>query len=101
MGQHRHLWLAGISHADQSRFPLPRFDSGGADRARPGAVPRLGEADFQPARNWDSGVAQLLFQIADDGAGAVPRARFIHSADEAEEYIAAFEGGRTDHAFGI
>ena len=44
MGQHRHLRMARLSHADQSRLPLPRLDPGRADRARPGAVPRSGPA---------------------------------------------------------
>jgi myo-inositol-1-phosphate synthase len=33
LGQHRHLWLARLSDADQGRFPVPRFDLGCADCA--------------------------------------------------------------------
>ncbi len=46
------------------------------------------------------GVAELLLQVADDRAGALSRARFVHSADEAEEHAAALEGRRTDYASG-
>jgi hypothetical protein len=69
---------------------VPRFHTGGADRVGPGAVPRPGTAGGY-AR--DSRVAELLFQIADDRAAAVSRARSVHSTDEAEEY-AALDAGR-------
>ncbi len=44
LGQHRHLRLAGLSDADQGELPVPRFDSGRADCAGPGAVPGPGQA---------------------------------------------------------
>jgi hypothetical protein len=40
LGQHRHPRLAGLPDADQGQLPLPRLDPGGADRARPRALPR-------------------------------------------------------------
>ena len=62
LGQHRHFRLARLSDADQSGFPVPRFDSGRADRPGPGAVFRSREARGH-ARH--SGMAQLLLQISD------------------------------------
>ena len=66
-------WL-GLSHADQSGFPLPRFDSRGAHRAGSGVVHGSGAAQRGAAGTWHSGVAEFLFQVADDGAGALSRA---------------------------
>ena len=54
MGQHRHLRMARLSHADQGGLPLPRFDSCGADRARSGAVSGPGEALLQSCGAWAS-----------------------------------------------
>ena len=45
-----------------------------------------------------SGMAQLLFQVADVRARALSRARSVHSADEAEEHAALDDGRRPDHA---
>src|SRR5437879_1032226 len=45
----------------------------------------------------DSGVAQLLLQITDDSAEAVPRARPLHSIHEAEEHPAVDEGRGPHH----
>src|SRR5258708_38246281 len=45
-------------------------------------------------------MSALLLQVADDGAGAVPGARFVHPVDEAEEHAAAFERRRADYAPG-
>ena len=98
LGQHRHLRLARLSDADQSRLPLPRFDPGRAAGARPGAVPRSGEALAGVARHRHPGVAELLLQVADDGRGPVPRARPVHPVDEAEEHHAPPDGRRDDHA---
>src|SRR5579862_8314821 len=98
MGQHRHLRMARLSHADQSRFPVPRFDFGSAHRARSGAVSRLGPADARTAPPWNPGMAQLLLQVSDDGAGALSRARSVYSTDEAEEHAAALEGRGVDYA---
>src|SRR5690242_1800979 len=89
--------MAGLSDADQGGFPVPRFDSGGADRARFGPLPRSGETRGH-AR--DSGMAELLLQITDVRAAALSRARFVHSAHEAEEHAALDDGRRTDHAPG-
>ena len=47
-----------------------------------------------------SGMAELLLQVAHDRARPLSRARSVHSADEAEEHTAAFEGRRADHAPG-
>ena len=71
MGQHRHLRLAGLSDADQSGFPVPRLDPGGADRARSDSLPRSRQAR-RHARH--SGMAQLLFQISHVRAGTLSRA---------------------------
>src|SRR5260221_11650399 len=93
--------MAGLSHADQSRFPLPRLDSCRAYRSRPGSVSRPGQAQLRIARPGRAGVAQLLFQVSNDRARFVPRARSLHPIDEAEEYAAPPEGRGTDHAPGI
>src|SRR5271167_899547 len=77
---------------------MPRFDLGGAHRSGPGAILRSG-ATGRDAR--DSGMAQLLFQIADVREGTVSRARFVHSADEAQEHVALDDGRGFDHAFGF
>ena len=52
------------------------------------------------ARARHPGVAELLLQVADDGAGAVSRARSVHPVDEAEEHAAPPEGRGADHAPG-
>ena len=46
------------------------------------------------------GVAELLLQVADDGARPLSRARSVHPVDEAEEHAAALEGRGADHAPG-
>src|SRR3954463_6356237 len=92
--------MARLSHADQGRLSLPRFDPRCADRARPGAFPRSCKALLRTEGTRHTGVAQLLFQIADDGSRAVSRARPVHSVDEAEEHTPSLEGRRTDHAPG-
>ena len=97
LGQHRHLRMAGLSHADQDRFPVPRFHPGRAAGAGSGAVHGPGAA-LRHARH--PGVAVLLFQSAHDGAGPVSRARRFHSADEAEEHAALDARRRIDHASG-
>jgi myo-inositol-1-phosphate synthase len=58
-------------------FPVPRFDPGGAHRAGPRAVHGPG-----PARGdvRHPGVALVLLQEPDDGAGAVSGARPVHPA---------------------
>jgi hypothetical protein len=89
LGQHRHLRVARLPDADQGRLPVPRLDPGGADRARPGAVHGPGAAR-RPARH--AGVAELLLQEPDDGARALPRARPVHPAHEAEEHAALDDG---------
>src|SRR5271157_5161234 len=53
--------LAGLSDADQGRFPVPRLDPGGADCPRLGAVPGLDEALGGAEGHRHSGVAELLF----------------------------------------
>ena len=66
LGQHRHLRLAGLPHADQDQLPVPRFHSGRAAGAGYRAVHGPGAAR-RHARH--SGVAVVLFQ----GAHACPR----------------------------
>src|SRR5215470_14539656 len=87
--------MAWLSHADQSGLPLPRLDSRGADRARPGAVPRSGPT-CRNARH--PGVAKFLLQVTHDGTKALSGARPVHPANEAEEYAAVDDGRRSDHA---
>ena len=69
LGQHRHLRLARLPDADQDRLPLPRFNSGGADRAGPGAV-----SGSRAARRNEghSGVAVVLLQSSANRAGLYP-----------------------------
>src|SRR5512147_2309074 len=90
--------MAGLSDADQGGLPAPRLDSGGADRARPGVVHGSGTTQRGVEGTRDPGVAELLLQVADDGAGTVSGARFIHSVDETEEHAASLERRRVDHA---
>src|SRR5271165_3312411 len=89
--------MARLSDADQDRFPVPRFDPGGADRARSGAVPRSGKALLRVARHWHPGVAELLLQIADGGRRALSGARLVYPVDEAEEHASPPHGRRDDH----
>src|SRR5208337_780148 len=92
--------MARLSDADQGGLPVPRFDSCGADRARPGALPRSRAAHARATPPRYSGMAEFLLQVADDRAGAVSGARSVHSAHEAEEHSAALEGRRVDYTFG-
>src|SRR5260221_5229311 len=89
--------MAGLPHADQGRFSVPRLDSGRADRARPSSLPRSRQAS-RHARH--SGMAELLFQISHVRCGAVSRARFVYPVDETKEYLALDDGRGFDHAFG-
>src|SRR5271170_1473929 len=98
MGQHRYLRMARLSDADQSGLPLPRLDSGGADRAGSGSIPRPCAAHARATPPGNSGVAELLLQVADDRAGIVSGARSVHPVDEAEKHSAALEGRRAYHA---
>src|SRR5215475_1859077 len=87
--------MAWLSDADQSGLSLPRLDSSGADRARPGAVPRSGPT----CRNaWNPRVAKFLLQVTHDGTEALSGARPVHPVDEAEEYVAVDDGRGSDHA---
>src|SRR5229473_176833 len=92
--------MARLSDADQSRLPLPRLHPSRTHRARPGAIPRPGTAHAGTAPPRHPGVAQLLFQVANDRAGTVSRARSVHPAHEVEEHVAPPEGRRVDYAFG-
>src|ERR1700681_3263425 len=92
--------MARLSHADQSRLPLPRLHPRRAHRARPYIVSRLSEALQRFAKPGHSGMAQLLLQVSHDRSGIVPRARSLHSVDEAEEHAEAFEGRGVGHASG-
>src|SRR3979490_3328421 len=77
---------------------MPRLDSRGTDCAGSSAVSLSGQAQLWARGARYSGVAELLFQVADDRAWAVSGTRFVHSIDEAKEYVAAFEGRIADHA---
>jgi myo-inositol-1-phosphate synthase len=81
--------LAQLPDAAQDQLPLPRLDPGGADRARLGAVPRSREARRHERH---PGVAVVLLQEPDARPRAVPRARPVHPADEAEEHAAVPAG---------
>ena len=70
-------------------------------RARPRAFHGPGEALDCAAGHRHSGVAELLFQVADDGAGTVSRARPVHPVDEAEEYAAPPDGQGDNYPLGI
>src|SRR5262249_13075165 len=87
--------MASLPDADQSGFPLPRFDSCSADRAGSGDVHGPGATRRFPRH---SGMAEFLFQVTDDGPGSLSRARPFHSIDEAEEHSALDDGRGTDHA---
>src|SRR5512143_787472 len=93
--------MARLSDADQGRFPLPRLDSGGADRARSSAVYGSCAAYAGVATAGNSGMVKLLLQVPDDRARALSRARSVHPVDEAEEHAAALEGRGADYAFGV
>src|SRR6202030_4075187 len=95
LGQYRYLWMAWLSDADQNQFPVPRFDFGGAARARPRAVYGFG-ASRRDAR--DTGMAVVLLQGADARAEHLSRARHFHPADEAQEHAALDARRRPDHA---
>src|SRR5256885_17015127 len=93
--------MARLSDADQSRLPLSRLDSRGANRTRPRALPRSGAANAGTSPPGNSGMAELLLQVADDCTRTVSRTRSVHSADEVEEHTAPFERRRADHALGV
>src|SRR5438876_1880411 len=86
--------MARLSDADQGRLPVPRLHPGGAHRARPRAVLRLGAAG-RALRH--PGMALLLLQEPANGARPVPRARPLHPADEAQEHAALAQGRGPDH----
>src|SRR5207237_5116052 len=87
--------MARLQDADQDRFPLPRLDSGRADRAGFGALPRPRATHGYEGR---AGMVVILFQIANDGAGSVSRTRHFYSVDEAQEHLASPAWRGFDHA---
>src|SRR5580704_9329572 len=89
--------MAWVSDADQGGFSLPRLDFGGADCAGFGFVFGFGAAGWTPR---DSGMVELLFQVADVRAGTLSGARSVHSIDEIEEYVAVDDGRGFDYALG-
>src|ERR1700687_1101663 len=93
--------MARVSDADQGGLPVPRLDSRGAHRARPSALPRPRATHSGAAPPRDSGMAELLFQVADDAAGLVSRARSVHPTHQVEEHPAVPEGRRADYASGV
>src|ERR1700722_5795480 len=100
MGQHRHLRMAWLSHADQSRFPVPRLDPRRTHRARSRALPRPRATQFAAPRPGRSGGVKLLLQVSDDCARPISGARSVHSVDEVEKYAETLEGRRSNHAPG-
>src|SRR5712671_7473711 len=92
--------MAGLSDADQSEFSLSRFDIGRAHRVGPNPLHGPSEAQQRAKRVGDTGVVELVLQVADDGAGAVSGARSVHPDDEDEEHAAASARRRVDHAPG-
>src|SRR5579859_93367 len=94
MGQHRYFRMARIPDADQSGFPLPRFNPCSTNRARSRAVPGPGATR---GHEGHSRVVELLLQVANDGARALSRARPVHSVHETEEHAALDDGRRPDH----
>src|SRR5690242_8265781 len=86
--------MARLSDADQNRFPLPGLDPRGADRAGSGVVygprPAVGDA-------WNTGMAIVLLQSADDGPGTLSRARHLHPTDEAKEHASMDARRRPDY----
>src|SRR5438270_1861847 len=92
--------MARLSDADQGGLPVSRLDSRRADRARSRALPRPRTAHARAAPSRDSGMAEFLFQVADDAAGLVSGTRSVHPAHQAEEHAAVLEGRRVDYASG-
>src|SRR5258705_9923204 len=85
MGQHRHLWLAWISDANQDRLPLSRLNSCCADRFGFSIVSRPSTAGRYEG---SAGMAFLLLQVSANRSRPVPRARCLHSTDEVEKHFA-------------
>ena len=86
-------WM-GYPDADQDQLPLPRLDPRRADRPRPRPLQR----PRPPCGNeGDPGVALVLLQEPDARSGALPGARSLHPADEAQEHAALDEGRGADH----
>ena len=90
--------MAGLSDADQGGFSLPRLDPGCSHCAGSCTVSRSCAAHSRAEAPGDSGMAELLLQVSDDGLGVVSGARFVYPVDEAEEYAAAHYGGGFDYA---
>ena len=70
LGQHRSRGLARLRHAAQDQLPVPRQHPGRADRARPGAVPRPGEA--RRAERHPGMAVVLLEEPAARARGSIP-----------------------------
>ena len=62
-----------------------------------GAFHGPGQAHAGAEFDWDSGVAELLSEVAADGKGALSGARSVHPIDEAEEHAAAHYGRGPDY----
>src|SRR5450631_298711 len=89
--------MAGISHADQGRFPLPRLHPCRANRPRSRSFHGSGKAHSKPQGYRNPGMAELLLQVADVRAGAISGARFVYPVDEAEKHVAVYQGRAVDH----
>src|ERR1700722_13184586 len=89
--------MAGLSDADQNRFPVPRFDSRRPAGSRPGPADGSGAA-FRHARY--SGMALVLLQGAPARARPLSGARHFHPAHEVEKFPPLDARRRSDHALG-
>ena len=95
VGQHRSGRVARLPDAAQDQLPVSRQHSRRADRARPRAVPRPGQAVWVERC---AGVAILLFQEPDSCSRSLSRARPVHPAHEAEEHPPLLAWRGADHA---
>src|SRR5215831_8684895 len=87
--------MDGLSDADQGELSVSGFDSRGAHRSRSRAVLGLRAAG---RHEGDPGMAIVLLQEPDGRIRATAGARSVHSADEAQEHVAAPHGRGADHA---
>src|SRR6185437_1899605 len=89
--------MARLPDADQGELPLPRLDSGGAYCTGPGAFPGSRAADAGSKVDRDSGMAELLPEVAADRGGTVSGARSVHPVHEAEEHAPPHYGAGFDY----
>src|SRR6266850_8053341 len=89
--------MAWLSNADQDRLPLSRLNTCSADRSRLGFIPRFSTAS---RHEGSAGMAFFLLQVASNSSGTIPRARYLHTTHEAEEYAAASARRGPHHSSG-